>query len=116
MNNVLHEIPGVARIVQVGIRDFCDEEDALIRENPARLRTYFDPDLRRLLFEGESWARLAGRIVADLPRLVYVSFDIDGLDPTLCPHTGTPVVGACPPRAVSLLRTVPRAGADRGST
>jgi len=24
---------------------------------------------------------------------VYVSFDIDGLDPALCPNTGTPVPG-----------------------
>ena len=111
MNNVLREIPGVARIVQVGIRDFCDEEDVLIRENPARLRTYFDPDLRRLLFEGESWARLAGRIVADLPQRVYVSFDIDGLDPSLCPHTGAPVVGGLSfPEAVALLRTVAESG------
>lgn len=111
MNNVLREIPGVARIVQVGIRDFCDEEDALIRENPARLRTYFDPDLRRLLFDGESFGRLAGRIVADLPQRVYVSFDIDGLDPSLCPHTGTPVVGGLSfPEAVALLRTVAESG------
>ena len=25
MNNVIHKIPGVSRLVQVGIRDFCDE-------------------------------------------------------------------------------------------
>jgi agmatinase len=31
--------------------------------------------------------------VAELPREVYVSFDIDGLDPALCPGTGTPVLG-----------------------
>ena len=29
----------------------------------------------------------------ELPEQVYLSFDIDGLDPTLCPHTGTPVPG-----------------------
>jgi len=32
-------------------------------------------------------------IVASLPHEVYLSFDIDGLDPTLCPNTGTPVPG-----------------------
>lgn len=111
MNNVLRELPGVARIVQVGIRDYCDEEDALIRALPERLRTYFDPDLRRLLFAGEPWGRLAGRIVAELPRLVYVSFDIDALDPGLCPHTGTPVVGGLSfAEAVALLRTVVESG------
>jgi agmatinase len=28
-----------------------------------------------------------------LPQKVYISFDIDGLKPELCPHTGTPVAG-----------------------
>lgn len=111
MYNVFREVPGVARIVQVGIRDYCDEEDSLIREHPDRLRTYFDPDLRRQLLDGEPWSQLAGRIVADLPQEVYVSFDIDGLDPALCPHTGTPVVGGLSfAEAVSLLRTLAESG------
>ena len=29
----------------------------------------------------------------NLPQKVYISFAIDGLDPTLCPNTGTPVAG-----------------------
>ena len=36
---------------------------------------------------------LAQRIVDNLPHDVYLSFDIDGLDPALCPSTGTPVPG-----------------------
>jgi agmatinase len=36
---------------------------------------------------------LAASAVAALPDKVYVSFDIDALDPSLCPHTGTPVPG-----------------------
>jgi agmatinase len=111
MYNVFAELPSVARIVQVGVRDYCDEEDALIRENAERLRTFFDPDVRRQLLEGEGFARLAGRIVAELPRDVYVSFDVDGLDPALCPHTGTPVVGGLSfAEAVCLLRTVVSSG------
>ena len=31
--------------------------------------------------------------MAELPKNVYLSFDIDGLDPRLCPNTGTPVAG-----------------------
>lgn len=111
MNNVLREIPEVARIVQVGIRDYCDEEENLIRENPERIRAFFDPDLRRQILEGETWSRLSGRIVAELPRDVYVSFDIDGLDPALCPHTGTPVLGGLSfPEVSALLRTVVSSG------
>jgi agmatinase len=42
---------------------------------------------------------------------VYVSFDIDGLDPALCPHTGTPVVGGLSfPEASGLLRTLVESG------
>ena len=111
MYNVFREIPEVSRIVQVGIRDYCDAEDTLIRENPTRLRTYFDADLKRKLFDGEAWNRIAGRIIADLPQDVYVSFDIDGLDPALCPHTGTPVVGGLSfGEATALLRTIGESG------
>jgi agmatinase len=111
MNNVLLEIPEVARIVQVGIRDYSDEEEAVMREHAERLTVWFDPDLRRALFEGESWSRVAGRIVAGLPKEVYVSFDIDGLDPALCPHTGTPVLGGLSfAEAMALLRIVVDSG------
>lgn len=111
MFNVARELAGVERIVQVGIRDYSDEEEALLRENAERLRTYFEPDLRRHLHEGETWARLMGRVVADLPSRVWVSFDIDGLDPALCPHTGTPVPGGLAfAEATTLLRMLVSSG------
>ena len=111
MFNVLREIPEVARLVQVGVRDFGEDEDALIRAEAERVRTYFDADLRAKLFEGENWHRLALRIAADLPRDVFVSFDIDGLDPALCPHTGTPVLGGLSfPEASAVLRAVVETG------
>jgi agmatinase len=112
--SIMHNVLGladVARIVQVGIRDYSDEEEETIRANPDRVRAHFDADLRRALFDGESFSRIAGRVVADLPRQVYVSFDIDGLDPALCPHTGTPVLGGLSFAEVSaLLRTVVDSG------
>ena len=37
--------------------------------------------------------KIADEIVEHLPAKVYISFDIDGLDPKLCPNTGTPVQG-----------------------
>jgi agmatinase len=111
MDNVLRELPAVSRIVQVGVRDYCDEEDRLILAQADRLRTFFDPDLRQQVLDGESWNRLAGRIVAELPREVYVSFDIDGLDPALCPHTGTPVPGGLSlAEATALLRLLAQSG------
>jgi agmatinase len=111
MYNVLRELPRVARLVQVGVRDFGEDEDALIRAETDRVRTYFDPDLRTKLFDGESWYRLALRVAADLPREVFVSFDIDGLDPALCPHTGTPVLGGLSfPEATAIFRALVETG------
>lgn len=111
MYNVLHELPAVARVVQVGVRDFGEDEDVLIRDNPGRVRTYFDADLRTKLFDGETWHRLALRIAADLPQDVFVSFDVDGLDPALCPHTGTPVLGGLSfPEATAVLRALVETG------
>jgi agmatinase len=110
MYNVL-QLGGVGRLVQVGVRDFGLDEDALIRAEPERVRTFFDPDLRRRLFDGESWNALAARMVAELPHDVFVSFDIDGLDPALCPHTGTPVLGGLSfAEACAVLRTVAESG------
>jgi agmatinase len=111
MFNVLSELPAVSRLVQVGIRDYSDEEDALIRANSERIVTFFDPDVRKQVFDGDPWTRIALRIVATLPKEVYVSFDIDGLDPALCPHTGTPVLGGLSfPEACHLLRLLVESG------
>ena len=91
MTNAL-TLPAVQALVQVGIRDYCDEEAAVIVAEP-RVTTFFDRDLKRARFEGATWAKQCKAIVATLPQKVYLSFDIDGLDPKLCPHTGTPVAG-----------------------
>jgi agmatinase len=93
MDNVLRDIAGVQRIVQVGIRDFAEAEFAAIQASEGRVIAHFDLELRRRLGLGETWARLCDEIVAALPASVWVSFDIDGLDPALCPNTGTPVPG-----------------------
>ncbi|MDC0083782.1 arginase family protein [Schleiferiaceae bacterium] len=49
--------------------------------------------MNQQLFSGRNWAAVSATIVADLPQHVYLSVDIDGLDPSLCPGTGTPVPG-----------------------
>ena len=93
MYNVLNEIPSVKKLVQVGIRDYCDEELEYIQNSNGRVVTFFDSNIKERLFEGDSWKNVVDDIVAQLPQLVFISFDIDGLDPKLCPHTGTPVQG-----------------------
>lgn len=92
MYNAL-KLPGVARLVQVGIRDYCHEELDVMKRAMGRVVTYFDDDIKSQLYEGKTWKAICEKIVADLPEHVYISFDIDGLNPMLCPNTGTPVPG-----------------------
>jgi agmatinase len=92
MNNVLELIPGVGKLVQVGLRDLSEEEHDRTRSD-ARIAAFFDADFARQKLEGATFARLLDPVIEALPPQVYVSFDIDGLDPALCPSTGTPVPG-----------------------
>lgn len=93
MYNVLQEIPQMKKLVQVGVRDFGEDEYKFIQHNSERLVTYFDKDIKVRQYEGESWKNIVDDIINQLPKKVYISFDIDGLDPKLCPNTGTPVAG-----------------------
>jgi agmatinase len=93
MYNVLEQIPAVSKLVQVGVRDYGGDEWDYIRNSDHRVVTYFDKEIKTRQFEGETWKQVAEEIVSKLPALVYISFDIDGLDRKLCPHTGTPVPG-----------------------
>ncbi len=110
MYNVLRDVDQVERLVQVGVRDFCDEEQALA-EADDRVVSFEDMTLARARFEGETWGAQCRRIVEALPQKVYVSFDIDALEISYCPHTGTPVGGGLSyNEAVYLLETLVDSG------
>jgi agmatinase len=110
MDNVVRGTK-IQRLVQVGIRDLCEEEHERIASSQGRIVTFYDAALAEARFAGESWSQQCARIVAELPRLVYVSFDIDGLDPALCPHTGTKVPGGLSfQMATSLIGAVVKGG------
>ena len=81
------------KFIHVGVRDYCRDEHQYVKNSNGRHCVYTERNLRRRLFDGNSWRSIVHNIVFDLPQDVYVSFDIDGLDPSLCPHTGTPVPG-----------------------
>lgn len=74
-------------IVQVGIRAQCIEESKFIKEN--KIKTYYMRDIREGKF-GTNWQN---KVVNDLKENVYVTFDVDGLDPSLIGATGTPEPG-----------------------
>jgi agmatinase len=93
MYNVMEEIPQVTKLVQLGIRDYCNEEQDYIEANPHRITPFYDKDIKERMFEGQTWQNIVTDVVNALPEKVYISIDIDGLDPKLCPHTCSPVVG-----------------------
>ncbi len=92
MYNVREQCPGVSQITHVAIRDFCLEEKAYC-ENRSNHAVFYDWHIAKSISEGNSFASLCQEILKTLPDHIYISFDIDGLCPSLCPGTGTPVPG-----------------------
>lgn len=112
MYNAL-QLPCVTHLVSVGVRDACDAEIDLMRKHEKKTRAYYDHQIQRKvqLTRRYSWAEYCQKIIKKLPKQVYLSFDIDGLDPKLCPNTGTPVAGGLSfAEAAYLLRTLARSG------
>ena len=93
MYNALKELPALKTLVQIGVRDYSPAEWEEVSSSDLRIITYLDKEIRNRLYEGDTWKHIAEEIVSKLPQQVYISFDIDGLDPKLCPCTGTPVPG-----------------------
>jgi agmatinase len=91
-HNVLKEVDSVKSLVQIGVRDLSQTEFDTIK-NDTRVSTFFDWDLKGDQYRAKFWGEQVAEIINELPQLVYISFDIDGLNPSLCPNTGTPVPG-----------------------
>jgi len=92
MFNILKTISSVASLTQVGVRDYSGQENQIIC-NDARIAFFPDHALHEDMYEGLTWREQCHRILESLPDQVYISLDIDGLSPELCPNTGTPVPG-----------------------
>ncbi len=110
MHNAL-QLPQVKKLVQVGIRDYCQQEADTVEQSHGRIALFGQRFMSEEKFAKKSWKKVCGKIIAQLPPKVYLSFDIDGLDPKLCPGTGTPVPGGLEfEEATYLIRSIVRAG------
>ncbi|ALF52868.1 agmatinase [Nostoc piscinale CENA21] len=87
------KLPQISKLVQVGLRDISHDEVQMIDQSHGRIVAYYDPAIKQKLYAGITWIEICREIINHLPEYVYISFDIDGLDPKLCPNTGTPVAG-----------------------
>ena len=91
--------------IQVGLRGYWPGEDGFnwMRENGMRYHTMAE-------IERDGWDVVMDRILNeafDGPEYLYISFDIDVLDPAYTPGTGTPEPNGLTPREVfPLIRTL----------
>lgn len=92
MYNLAKNADGIDKIIQLGLSDICSAEAKYINTSPL-FSAYFMSDIRKWQYEGKNLHTIFIEVIKDLPEKVYISLDIDGLDSSLCPNTGTPVPG-----------------------
>jgi arginase len=85
--------------VQIGLRDVDPNEKRLLREFGVRTITMSDVDKRGMMHVMEEALAIAG--AQDRP--IHVSFDMDAIDPSEAPGTGTPVKGGLSYREAHLV-------------
>jgi len=93
MYNIGNDFKNIEKIVSVGIRDFSAKEFKHANSGAARITTFYDVEIYDKKAMGSNFNEIAQQIIQTLPETIYISFDIDGLSPTFCPGTGTPVPG-----------------------
>ena len=92
--------PDIEQILQLGIRSVCPEEVALTRALPQRLRVWYVEAVHDGTWQAELIARVRGR-------RVFLTLDVDGLDPSVVSATGTPEPDGLSWReALAVVRTV----------
>jgi agmatinase len=104
--SVMHQVmqlSGISRLVQVGVRDYCEYELTAMKESKGKIKSFFDRDINEQLFTGKTWDSICKKIINALPDRVFISIDCDGLMPSLCPNTGTPVPGGITYQQLSYL-------------
>jgi agmatinase len=99
--NVVSQLP-LDRLVQFGIRDFCEAELEFAQAN-SQITVFTDREIFDRKARGQNWSQITNEIIESLSSEVYLSFDIDGLEPSFCPATGTPVPGGLHFNEVSYL-------------
>jgi agmatinase len=102
MYNALQRVEGLERIVAVGIRDHGKSELDIAKSDP-RVLMFTDEALADDLARGRPYIEWCDEVIAALPSKVYITLDIDGMDPSLCPSTGTPVPGGFSWQQLSVL-------------
>lgn len=108
MYNVMQLSRSPEKLCSVGIRDFSEQEYSYAEKHP-KIKTFFDKQIKDSHFRGVTWTKQCQNIISELGEKVYISFDVDGLQPSFCPNTGTPVPGGLSySEAIFLLEEISR--------
>jgi agmatinase len=91
--NAMKECEKISNLVQFGIRDYSSEEAQRLVRYRKKGACLYDTDMQAQLASGKSLEEVYTPYIEQLPKNVYLSIDIDGLEPLNCPNTGTPVPG-----------------------
>ncbi len=75
------------KIVQVGIRAQCKDEADFRKQK--KIKTFYAREIKLGMY-GENWQEMVAK---NLTENVYITFDVDGFDPSFMPATGTPEPG-----------------------
>ncbi len=89
--NAMKECDKISNLIQVGIRDYSKEEAQRMIGYGKRGDCLYDTAMQAQLASGKSLEEVFAPYINQLPNNVYLSIDIDGLEPLNCPNTGTPV-------------------------
>ena len=78
-----------ATLTQIGIRNISEEEFVFLQTNPPDLSVWESRHLQSV----KGWENLMNHLQQDINKPVYLTIDVDGLDPSVIPATGTPEPG-----------------------
>lgn len=81
---VMRRVSELCPLTQVGIRSFSEEEYDFVKEK--RLEPFYQSLIN-------NWGDWPEEVIERLSREVYVTIDLDGLDPSIMPSVGTPEPG-----------------------
>ena len=78
-----------ATLTQVGIRNISEEEFLFLQTKPSGISVWESREVQT----PEGWNNLLKHLSQDIQAPVYLTIDVDGLDPSVIPATGTPEPG-----------------------
>ena len=64
------KIPQVEKLVQVGIRDYCEAEFNITQHSKGRVKTFFDRDIKHEMYSGAQWESICDKIISELPQKI----------------------------------------------